>query len=399
MEGCADRLSDSSASALIQLQIQVKGNAPEVVKKATAKGIEVVSKNGLVFFRKRKSHAIQEDQENRPAKQQEAEVSHADENHASAAPPAPALVRELAEPEQHLQQTPQKQSGKAVDMPPGHIEQAQDPLVVLHEQLQECLPESCPAAIKLQLAVERLLIDGAAALEREGTQTSACEQGKPSTPLLDAARSIASTFNRLLHLEVDQSQTLLLQPGSTDAMQQYNQLPPVIKELSQETMLKVYMQQQLAQLQHEEACWLELQQKYSQPCNNRSKSEAADEAEAAHPECSSKGNTPTAAVATTAAAETAGGKAGTGQGTRQAHDVLKAKQEEVHTQLTVQIEAMSSMMSKVETILAQAEQACVMLQSGYHQEKFKTFQHVNSPAWLIQEILRRQQRMEHMADE
>lgn len=31
------------------------------------------------------------------------------------------------------------------------------------------------------------------------------------------------------------------------------------------------------------------------------------------------------------------------------------------------------------------------LQADYHQEKFKTFPHVNSPAWLISQIIRKHQ--------
>lgn len=34
---------------------------------------------------------------------------------------------------------------------------------------------------------------------------------------------------------------------------------------------------------------------------------------------------------------------------------------------------------------------CASLQADYHQEKFKTFPHVNSPAWLISQIIRKHQ--------
>lgn len=53
-----------------------------------------------------------------------------------------------------------------------------------------------------------------------------------------------------------------------------------------------------------------------------------------------------------------------------------------------QVESLSSMMEKVEALVVKAEQASTLLQSEYHQDKFRVFPHVNSPAWLIRHLIK-----------
>lgn len=55
--------------------------------------------------------------------------------------------------------------------------------------------------------------------------------------------------------------------------------------------------------------------------------------------------------------------------------------------ITLQADALSSMVEGLEDLARKADEICNQLQAEYHQDKFSVFAHVNSPAWLIKQLV------------
>jgi hypothetical protein len=53
-----------------------------------------------------------------------------------------------------------------------------------------------------------------------------------------------------------------------------------------------------------------------------------------------------------------------------------------------QVEGLCAMVTGVEELVGCAERQCTAMQARWHREKFRKFTHVDSPARLIQEIIR-----------
>lgn len=66
---------------------------------------------------------------------------------------------------------------------------------------------------------------------------------------------------------------------------------------------------------------------------------------------------------------------------------LKDTSKEAHEVIAIKVEALCSMLSKAEQLVAVAEQTCGALQSEFHSTAFRTFAHVDSPKWLIRQLL------------
>ncbi|KAK9830462.1 hypothetical protein WJX72_011902 [[Myrmecia] bisecta] len=68
--------------------------------------------------------------------------------------------------------------------------------------------------------------------------------------------------------------------------------------------------------------------------------------------------------------------------------LLRARQEEAYRAVALQVEGLCAMVGGVEDLVSKAERHCSLMQAEYHQEKFRTFPHIDSPARLIREMVR-----------
>ncbi|DBA81893.1 hypothetical protein WJX77_011732 [Trebouxia sp. C0004] len=68
--------------------------------------------------------------------------------------------------------------------------------------------------------------------------------------------------------------------------------------------------------------------------------------------------------------------------------VLRKAEVDAHRKVAMQVEGLCSMVSGVEELVAKAEKHCTAMQARYHQERFRTHPHIDSPAKLIQELLK-----------
>ncbi|KAL0051387.1 hypothetical protein WJX82_006470 [Trebouxia sp. C0006] len=68
--------------------------------------------------------------------------------------------------------------------------------------------------------------------------------------------------------------------------------------------------------------------------------------------------------------------------------LLRKAEVEAHRKVAMQVEGLCSMVSGVEELVAKAEKHCTAMQARYHQERFRTHPHIDSPAKLIQELLK-----------
>jgi hypothetical protein len=57
-----------------------------------------------------------------------------------------------------------------------------------------------------------------------------------------------------------------------------------------------------------------------------------------------------------------------------------------------QVEWLGGFLAKVDALVSRGDEACTLLQADYHEDKFRTFPHVNSPGWLIDQIVSKQVR-------
>jgi hypothetical protein len=92
-----------------------------------------------------------------------------------------------------------------------------------------------------------------------------------------AAHALAARFGDLLGAEITGAQRLLVQPGS-EALAQFQALPPMLQRAAQAGGLAASLRAQLAALQQEEAQWLSLQTRYQQLQGESSAGAARSEA-------------------------------------------------------------------------------------------------------------------------
>jgi hypothetical protein len=252
---------------------------------------------------------------------------------------------------------------------------ADSSLESLEKQLDECLPESCPRAVAVQFALDQLLARGAASLDHSS-------EGAGGGVYSQAAKRIMQTLSSLIQKKVEEAGSLLLAAqsiappedatltpppgmakGQLAAERYFTEIPPIIRELSRGSQMLPLLQQRLKSLEDEEASWLELRAKCQAP-----PSAPLTQAPVAMGEGSMDVDPPAHA------------------------SLLKETEEVVNSSLALQVESLSSFLAKVGALVAKGEAACAMLQADYHQEKFKTFPHMNSPAWLIRQIVNRSER-------
>ena len=266
------------------------------------------------------------------------------------------------------------------------VTQTDASLESLEKQLDECLPDSCPRAVAVQFALDQLLARGAATLDRTLTSEAIANDevegagaGAGAGVYSQAAKRIMHTLSSLIQKKVEEAGTLLLVaqspavPPSSDttpphgvrmggaqaAEKYFSEIPPIIRELSRGSQMIPLLQHRLKSLEEEEASWLEL----------RSKCQAPPSAPLTH-------------IATMVGGE------GSMDVDPPAHSsLLKETEEAVNSSLELQVESLSAFLAKVGALVAKGEAACAMLQADYHQDKFKTFPHMNSPAWLIRQIV------------
>lgn len=166
---------------------------------------------------------------------------------------------------------------------------AEASLESIQDQLDRCLPPSCPKVIAVQFALEKLMQHGATQLDRShGTGIYS-----------QAARQVLNGFTDLLQQQADAARAMLLQvrpprcfaqssgswqgaqagqatpcaspaPGLKAAvegtepapLEQYLKRAPMVRELCSGSVLKAQLQQQLAVLKEEEQAWMNLRRKY-----------------------------------------------------------------------------------------------------------------------------------------
>eukprot|EP00798_Chlamydomonas_sp_ICE-L_P010242 gene10242-8159_t len=431
----ANGISVSSDSDLVHIVFQVKEKAKEAIKMSTSKGYELVEANGFKMIRKRKASAAgvaeptqgSKDEASLGPKQlslsSEDDTPQADgEDKENEGQPALGSLVEQPTPEEPCEQASMDQSGDtapSTESGPVMSDSA--------AQILRTLPKGCPEALKLQFVLNGILTGAASKHDMASTQ----EGGEVWA--LDAAQSVTNAFSRLLEQKVEGSCSAVLDgsaPPDLDA------LPPMLRDASHSASLKTSLQLRLKALQQEEAHWNELRTKYKissepegdgkevvstvqeggerpSPEEQPAAAEASTELDASKAvggdgvegtsTCapnqmlaeSQDACLPTQPVVEGALAEHVGAdvaaeEAGEAMQVDGAvESVLQATQEETHAKLTLQVESLCAVLSKVDCLVATAEQACSMLQADYHQDKFKTFPHVNSPAWLIREIATR----------
>ncbi|KAJ9523643.1 hypothetical protein QJQ45_019917 [Haematococcus lacustris] len=295
---------------------------------------------------------------------------------------------------------------------------------VVTEQLQACFPEGCPTSIALQFAVSRLLELSAARLERQPGPSFASAQTSQdadtgaaaaaagvaasaplaaATPaLVDALHGTAQRFSQHLADQVSAARTALLQPGS-QGLQSFQAMPPVLQQAAQAQGLGPSLAAQLATLQAEAEQWEGLAGRYSSMLAPQPDTTAtavppdSGEAGVAEQQGGSKprgspgsqaaqGGAGSPGVAGAVAGVAAPG--GSGLAAAGLMDVtgLGSVRAAVAASMTSQVECLLGLVNKVELMVARAEQVSASMQAEYHADKFATFPHVNSPAWLIKHI-------------
>eukprot|EP00878_Enallax_costatus_P030973 GHUV01033795.1.p1 GENE.GHUV01033795.1~~GHUV01033795.1.p1 ORF type:complete len:346 (+),score=186.64 GHUV01033795.1:359-1396(+) len=169
--------------------------------------------------------------------------------------------------------------------------------------------------------------------------------------------------------------------------QQVTLLPHQVEQL------KAALQDKHNKLLQEEAAWVQLRQQYS-----------AVDKPAATPAPAAQGSDrqgdPTPAPAATGAgtsaqaAAAADGTAAPGCTPAAAVESpmgrVSAQGESTLRSVSLKVEMLTALVSKMEHLVSSAEAAARSLQVGYHNEKFKVFPHINSPAALIKSITQSQ---------
>lgn len=268
-----------------------------------------------------------------------------------------------------------------------NVDQALPPtdstLESLEKQLDECLPDSCPRAVAVQFALDQLLARGAATLDHATSEATA--EGAGGGVYSQAAKRVMQTLSSLIQRKVEEAGSLLLAAqsiapadatltplpgggakGQLAAQRYFTEVPPIIRELSRGSQMLPLLQQRLKSLEDEEASWLELRAKCQAPPSD----------------------------ALTKAPEAIVGEESMDIDPPVCVTLLKDTEEVVNSSLALQVESLSAFLAKVGALVAKGEAACAMLQADYHQEKFKTFPHMNSPAWLIRQIVNKGSRGE-----
>lgn len=264
-------------------------------------GHEVVEVNGFTFVRKRKPTTP--DLDNQPeSKKFMSSIEETQQEPAPVVDPATTSQNEASQqgsyqvqqaenqlnnqqqnaPQQPPEDQPQELPGTGpIDQEPGTPAPLQaitpiDPILPpspeqtehqLHDELSNCLPASCPAAIKVQLVLERVMQFHAkrmarmAATSTATTTTPAESAPTNATRLAGASKHIAHKFSSLLQQEIEQGQQMLLQ--AEGGLETFEMLPNMLKQMSQGSRLKASLQLQLQHLQQEEDAWLQVQHKYT----------------------------------------------------------------------------------------------------------------------------------------
>ncbi|KXZ47563.1 hypothetical protein GPECTOR_34g722 [Gonium pectorale] len=205
------------------------------------------------------------------------------------------------------------------------------------------VPSQCPTAIGVTWILTealRIAVD------------PADEAGKA------AASDVLQNFQRGLDQHVAAARRLL--QGGGEQIQVYDKLPALVRELCAGEPLVASLRQQLAALEQEEAAWRALEEKYREGL-------AASEA-------------PQSATAPSA---DGAGALGQNEVQRTDLDALASAQRRADVQLEFQVQSIDSMLDKAERLVAQAQQACSLLQADYHKENFQVYAHINSPQVLV----------------
>ncbi|KAG2495415.1 hypothetical protein HYH03_006362 [Edaphochlamys debaryana] len=441
----------------VQLQVEAKnGQHKEVVRKCTSKGNEVVEVDGFKFIRKRKAVDIEPAPAHDPDQLSGAPTSHVSESLAtdgnapqgpgedgclsapgleaagplSVVPPQaegdrpgpdpadpPGTSGHAATPNKQPAPSPQPQRSPQAEeaepepspSPPPPPRPPRD-LAAEISRLPDFLPSGCPTAFGMTWLLEQALRLSVPASDEEGTA---------------AADAVLTAFKQGLEQQLAAAQALL-QRGGTAALQQYDRLPPAIRQACAGDRVAASLRQRLAALEAEETAWLALEDKYSHragpdaPANlTATPTTATVTTGAAGAEADGAAAGPDApAPASASGADTGGAGAaveeageGQGEGAKQGELVstapappalptvdlgpLEEAQRRADMQLSFQVEAVGCMLDKAERLVEQAQAVCALLQADYHKENFQSYAHVNSPHVLVK-ILSQAQPSQHV---
>ncbi|GAX82604.1 hypothetical protein CEUSTIGMA_g10030.t1 [Chlamydomonas eustigma] len=388
-----EQITDSS-SAVVKIELRVKGqkDGDAIIKGTTSKGIDILEANGAIFYRKRKPSQPVDVQTHR--RRESLPMCTADQPNTNAVKEATTLTESSRD-----NPIAEEDPGKCLDQ---RKLVTSDPSHLLCMQLESCLPKSCPSSVVVQFALDQLLVNGASKLDKENN----------SAVYSLAAKSLLRAFSTVLTEQSDTAKDLLQQISRStvkrqeagnsysashcspfkaviDAMPQYLALPPMVREQSQDSSLRSRLQQQLDVLLEEESAWISLKSKcpwssdtmhdVAPAAENKERVEETHRIE----EMQVVGTKESSALNQVV-------ENGEESGEEQYATGLQEVEESVSSTLMLQVESLTSFLSKADSLVAKGEQACMLLQADYHQEKFKTFPHVNSPAWLIKHIVSEQ---------
>ncbi|GIL57894.1 hypothetical protein Vafri_13110 [Volvox africanus] len=355
---------------------QTKSCCNEVVELCTKKGTEIVNVDGFKFIRKRKRTSTC----NQAAAPRSSPVLSGPEPAQTVPAPdegTPVAVDELPHDDvSHMsgEQAGEKLAGAgASGLPPqqnGDQEQPSDPTnpkaivetqspVKDQEQEQFCeqelhtavgsllkfIPSGCPTASSVAWLLRETLRIAVPPSDEDG---------------LAAAAAVLQNFQESLDHQVAAAQQLLLQ-GSPEDLQQFDNLPPMVRSMCAEERHMASLRQQLSELEREEAEWMALEEKYRSGGSCICCEDAADGAVAL-----SSGDV--------------------GEESAEVHvdlEVLEAAQRRAELQLSLQVDAINDMLEKAELVVVRAQQMCAGLQADYHKENFQSYAHVNSPNVLV----------------
>ncbi|KAK9833544.1 hypothetical protein WJX81_003746 [Elliptochloris bilobata] len=370
----------ASKSPIVRLHLSLSDSGapapPEVIKRIT-KAYEVVEVDGFVFKRKRSVAGTRPSAVAAPAA-----------SGPSVHPPAPTSphAAPCAGPSAGAMKPPEQQQavGPLVDREPS-AEAAEAAAAAL-----AALPGGGGAESARLLAVFELLAQGqaAAAASAEGGETVAVAALRAALDtVLGGVRSA-------------------LADGTLQCAEERGDGAAAAAAAAEGH--KAELRARLAALQQEEAEWHEVLQKngglVQQLAAATAGAAAADAAlstRAAEQDGAAAATTlaaapaadssrPSAAAPAADAAEAAvAAPIAPAEGEAAAALALRRAQTDAHRMLTIQVEGLCAMVSGVEDLVATAERECGRMQADYHHQKFAMFEHVDSPARLIKEILGR----------
>ncbi|KAA6426705.1 MAG: hypothetical protein FRX49_03815 [Trebouxia sp. A1-2] len=371
-----------SPAVRLHINIDDKPAAQEVIRKVT-QAHEIVEVDGFVFKRKRSvSHGIPSQMQQLQSAEKRARLPNTNDLASSPSPafqatPSPnsTAAGEVAAAEAAAQESVEQ----AADKTPT-AQHTSEATTALLEQLPADMSQPDRLASLCQLLCAAELKDLSA--------------GSPSVPLDPAvAKVVENVLETFVHT---------VQSAAADGtLQAEPQTEPKAAKTDpaaeNDVMFKVDLEARKAGLRAQLAAFIKEEEEWQEVLAQQDTWQHA--AEPFSPRASAQpGNRPADAALATGEAAAAFVSAGSAQGGAPAPEADDhAVQADLADALVpagadqsaaALVEGLCSMVSGVEELVAKAEKHCTAMQARYHQERFRTHPHIDSPAKLIQELLK-----------